>query len=779
MKHITLVKVKTLYALVYESLRYKHALACIVNKVKLFEKEKKFDIYLAWVLVYDLLLGLKKLPGNSEPVNIILKYESRLKEALEKHLKEKSAASAEELVKDIFKPSMLPRYVRVNTILTTVADVLQKLENDGYQQVKYQKKCITLNKYYDMIRSLERKQFIQDIHFGDLLVFAYSENLAVNSLYKDSHIILQDKTSYLAAKMLSPPPNSIVLDGCAAPGIKTIHLATYMKNTGKLYACDINSERLTVLKKLVSSSGVKNCKPYLQNFTEIDPENSKFSDAEYILLDPSCSGSGMVNRMDYITDDELSKSKSRIQKLSRFQANLLRCALSFPKVKRIVYSTCSINHIENEEVIKECLSKCNKNFRVVKAFPIWPIRGNKNYEFGRFCLRAYPEKSLTNGFFIAVLERVENTEDTFDNTVSDSEEKDELQSIEQNPNKNRKLETEDTFSSNNDDQTSIKEFKEIKRNNLIQSIDDKDDSDSEDEEKKCEKVTKVESFQEVNSDENEDVDEVDDDEETKEEEDEEKDYDDEIYSDIKKMPNSLKRKTNIAEKKTTVPKKKAKITFHKVSKINDKANNVDEESDYSGDEKEVIRLPKRKTITSKKKVPVISYKDSNSDDKGNSVNEESEYYSEDEKVSSRKRKIITPRGNAATPKKRIPITSYENSKIDDEINSDEEENEIYCSNKKKMPSSFKEKGITSKKKIPFIFYEEDKSDGEFSSFDDENKVSLDSKEKATSLKKKKVTFINKEPVIFETPKKKTSKNKKRKNRIQITKKKKCLRRIKN
>ncbi|EEB87810.1 hypothetical protein MPER_14687, partial [Moniliophthora perniciosa FA553] len=73
-----------------------------------------------------------------------------------------------------------------------------------------------------------------------------------------------------------------------------------------------------------------------------------------ILLDPSCSGSGIVNRLDYLLEQEGESDKeleSRLQKLAGFQLLMIKHAMKFPNIKRIAYSTCSIHATENERVV--------------------------------------------------------------------------------------------------------------------------------------------------------------------------------------------------------------------------------------------------------------------------------------------------------------------------------------------------------------------------------------------------------------------------------------------
>ncbi|GIX69299.1 hypothetical protein CEXT_508531 [Caerostris extrusa] len=245
-----------------------------------------------------------------------------------------------------------------------------------------------------------------DYHFKDLLVFSSTENLTTWSLFQKNHVYIQDKSNYIPVFALDPKPESVVIDACAAPGMKTIHIASLMENKGKIYAYEKNDNRFKILKNMLNDSCVEICEAECEDFYLVNTNNPKFQNLECILVDPTCSGSGMVNRMDTVTDTEDSKNVLRLQKLAGFQILLLKHALTFPSVKRVVYSTCSISEEENEYVVHEVLNHFRNMFKLVSVMPDWPFRGSDNYEFGKLCLRAHPEKTFTNGFFVAMFERL-------------------------------------------------------------------------------------------------------------------------------------------------------------------------------------------------------------------------------------------------------------------------------------------------------------------------------------------------------------------------------------
>uniref|UniRef100_A0A0E0NBR5 SAM-dependent MTase RsmB/NOP-type domain-containing protein n=1 Tax=Oryza rufipogon TaxID=4529 RepID=A0A0E0NBR5_ORYRU len=131
-----------------------------------------------------------------------------------------------------------------------------------------------------------------------------------------------------------------------------------------------------------------------------------------ILLDPSCSGSGIsTERLDHLlpshsrgNQDDASTS-SRIRKLSAFQRKALSHALSFPSVERVVYSTCSIHQAENEDVVSSVLPLASSlGFELATPFPQWRRRGLPVFEGSEHLLRTDPEDGL-EGFFISLFVR--------------------------------------------------------------------------------------------------------------------------------------------------------------------------------------------------------------------------------------------------------------------------------------------------------------------------------------------------------------------------------------
>ncbi|CAF0985147.1 unnamed protein product [Adineta steineri] len=246
-------------------------------------------------------------------------------------------------------------------------------------------------------RLAEMKYFI-DPDIEHVLVFRSNTKFFDYEIYLNRHMLLMDKASCLPCLALSPPPGSIVLDACAAPGNKTICLANYLRNKGKLYAIELNRRRFKELNINLKTAGVTCAHTLNGDFLNV---TLPFDEIDYILLDPSCSGSGIRNR----NDDTEVIDEERLERLATLQIRMITYALTnFPNVKRLTYSTCSIHMQENEQVVETILDQFSDTFQLVDFLPKWPSRGQT--ERTQACLRASPEDTLTNGFFVACFERI-------------------------------------------------------------------------------------------------------------------------------------------------------------------------------------------------------------------------------------------------------------------------------------------------------------------------------------------------------------------------------------
>ncbi|KAL9959862.1 hypothetical protein ACROYT_G033226 [Oculina patagonica] len=396
-------KKKKLYALVCETLKYRGILEDIFKQTRLLKLEKKLKHNYALVLVYDFLFGQGIQCGGE-----LKQYISRNKAALQSclaRLKVRAKVHRNEdlLPKEALKTGSIPRYVRINRIKTSLEEVIQDFKQNGFQQVEPQ----NIASFVAQSRNSARKEFMHDKHLSDLLVFPAGTDLHNHPLYVSGKILLQDKASCLPAHVLAAPSGSHVIDACAAPGNKSSHVASLMNNKGKIFAFDTDGKRLTVMQRLMRTAGVECVTTTNCSFLEVDPLDEKYSKVQYIVVDPSCSGSGIVSRMDNLIDnaEDECKKKQRLESLAKFQLSVLNHALSFPFVKRVVYSTCSVHQQENEDVVQAALKANGDRYTLGHPLPSWTHRGIGVFPEAEKCIRASPDEDFTNGFFVALFVR--------------------------------------------------------------------------------------------------------------------------------------------------------------------------------------------------------------------------------------------------------------------------------------------------------------------------------------------------------------------------------------
>lgn len=290
-----------------------------------------------------------------------------------------------------------PRYVRINKIITPNDEdlILEELSK---------------------IAPCEKDQ-----HISSLLRMPAGTVLSRHFLYQKGSIVLQDKASCFPAAILDPPPGSCVVDACAAPGNKTTHLASLVGQKGRVHAFEKDPKRFSILTATLKKYG---CDSIVSarciDFLRVDP--LQFENVKYALVDPSCSGSGILDSYEASTQKNLVE---RLKSLSNFQCMIIKHALKFPNLQRLVYSTCSIYREENEEVVRQILADCTTFRLVQKPLAEWKRRGLAEYEFCKFrslihkflinlfnlaadVIRADPVEDGTHGFFVACFERISN-----------------------------------------------------------------------------------------------------------------------------------------------------------------------------------------------------------------------------------------------------------------------------------------------------------------------------------------------------------------------------------
>jgi 16S rRNA (cytosine967-C5)-methyltransferase len=179
------------------------------------------------------------------------------------------------------------------------------------------------------------------------------EHAAIRQLpgYDQGLFTVQDESAMRIASALDARPGSRVLDMCAAPGGKTTHLAELMGNQGQIIACDVDDRRLATLTELCRRLGVTIVESHrLHQERNEEPPAGPF---DFILVDVPCSNTGVLGRRP---EARWRLKPEDFKRLVQLQTKLLLQAGERVRPGgAIVYSTCSIEPEENQQVVRAAL----------------------------------------------------------------------------------------------------------------------------------------------------------------------------------------------------------------------------------------------------------------------------------------------------------------------------------------------------------------------------------------------------------------------------------------
>ncbi|WP_082341539.1 16S rRNA (cytosine(967)-C(5))-methyltransferase RsmB [Paenibacillus solani] len=217
------------------------------------------------------------------------------------------------------------------------------------------------------------------------IIVSGAGNMALTDWYRDGMISIQDESSMLVAEAVQPEPGMRVLDCCAAPGGKTAHMGEMMKDDGTIIANDIHSHKGKLISDQASRLGLDSISIVTGDALDLA---DRFEPASFdrILLDAPCSGLGVIRRKP---DLKWGKSQEDIQQIAALQLRLLESVSTLLRPGGIlVYSTCTIEPLENEGVVSA----------FVDSHPEFAIA-----EDGLGALSRLSEKSLRRGGGIQIL----------------------------------------------------------------------------------------------------------------------------------------------------------------------------------------------------------------------------------------------------------------------------------------------------------------------------------------------------------------------------------------
>ena len=229
----------------------------------------------------------------------------------------------------------------------------------------------------------ELKNFLEVIKGQDKIID--------NELFKSGIVSIQDPASGAVVSLVDPQVGDTILDVCAAPGTKSLLMSEKVGPNGKIFASDKNIERV--------KKGVNDIKRHQKDnisWSTLDATKDEFPLCEKILIDAPCSGTGVIGRRP---DIKWRINKKDINTMSKLQESILDHMSNFllPGGK-IIYSTCSLEHEENIEVVNKFLFK-HQDFSILPSNALLPLSWVSLDGF----LMTMPYESNTDALFAAIL----------------------------------------------------------------------------------------------------------------------------------------------------------------------------------------------------------------------------------------------------------------------------------------------------------------------------------------------------------------------------------------
>jgi NOL1/NOP2/sun family putative RNA methylase len=278
----------------------------------------------------------------------------------------------------------LRRSVRVNTLKISVEECKKKLEKNGWKL----KQIPWCKEGFWILHETGRRDIGNTIE------------------HQLGYIYVQEAVSMIPPIVLDPKPYEIVLDMCASPGSKSSQMSAMMENKGVLVANDSTTLRMVPLDSNLQRVGALN-----NIITLMSGERFHEFEFDKILVDAPCSGTGAIRKSLKTIE---TWNPHVVRRLAGLQRKLIETAFNNLKKNGVmVYSTCSVEPEEDEDIVDYLLGKYS-NARLEEISLKGLKRSDCVLEFEdkkynpevRKCLRIWPQDNDTEGFFVSKIKKI-------------------------------------------------------------------------------------------------------------------------------------------------------------------------------------------------------------------------------------------------------------------------------------------------------------------------------------------------------------------------------------
>lgn len=213
--------------------------------------------------------------------------------------------------------------------------------------------------------------------------------------FENGLLYVQDTASMLAVELAAPKQGDHVIDVCAAPGGKALHVAEKLRGTGSVEARDLSLYKVGLITENIERSGLTNIHEVQKDATVCDADVKDAADL--VIADLPCSGLGVLAKK---TDLKYKATEQSTKELAGLQREILKNAASYVRPGgTLIYSTCTINPAENIENVHWFLKEFPEFVLDPIADRLCSTLQNSVEEAG--CLQLLPGIHKSDGFFIA------------------------------------------------------------------------------------------------------------------------------------------------------------------------------------------------------------------------------------------------------------------------------------------------------------------------------------------------------------------------------------------
>ena len=388
--------------IVYGTIRYKLTIDDILNKFVKKLDENNISTIILRSAIYQLKY-LDKIPKYSVLNESV--------EAAKRLCKNKSG----------FVNGVLRNYLRNKKFIDSGKNTLQYEYSFSSWMVKLFKSQYPKN-YIELMRALNKRsetcyrinskmiskqdfieRFKDEFRIDDIKEFKNSIkikspiNISKLDLYKNGFISVQGLSSQIACEILNPKEGDVIIDLCAAPGGKSTYIAELSNDKCKLISCDIYDHKIDLIKNSANRLKLSSIDCFINDATIL---NEKFIDkADKVLVDAPCSGLGVINKKPEI---KWFKNTYDLKEIIDIQRKIIFNASRYVKSNGVLmYTTCTLNKNENEDIIKWFL-ETNNDF-ILESIDDYDF-SNLFFENNKGMITIFPTE-LSNGFFITKLRK--------------------------------------------------------------------------------------------------------------------------------------------------------------------------------------------------------------------------------------------------------------------------------------------------------------------------------------------------------------------------------------